>query len=156
MEICGLKRYYRNLYSKSKDITNQVILLIENMNKSFLTSIGVTIAAGLGYLAKPNILILKVAATMYAVYILINAALTIPFYWFRVKEIIDDYKEHLKSYNDIIITGFIPKDALKKCNTKFRVYWIISIVLYIFIIMSAIVSVVKTREIIEFAKKIFL
>jgi hypothetical protein len=158
----NVKEYFQERHNvremisnKSKDITNQVNSLIENMNKNFLTSIGVTIAAGLGYIAKPNILILKISALMYAMLIFTNAVLTIPFYWFRIKDIIDDYKEHIESFDKILVTSDIPKDAVDKSKNRFYLYWIISIIFYLIIIICAVIAVIKTRELIDLAKKIF-
>jgi hypothetical protein len=140
--------------NKSKDISYQINALIENMTKSFLTSIGVVLIAGLGYLSKGNIYILKVSAIAYGLFIFFNAALTSPYYFFRVKEVIKDYDEHIDAFKKILLPQDIPNNGVNGSKIRFYWYWGASIVINIFILILTLYSIFNTKVLIDMLKKI--
>jgi hypothetical protein len=141
--------------NKSKDITNEIGSIIETMSKNFLTSVGVLIAAIVGYIAKADLVIIRVSLFVYGLFILLNAVYSLPFYYIRVKGIIADYDEHIDTFRKTLIKEDIPDGKIINKNIiSFYIYWIGSIIITIAIIVGSIISLIFTEKIIETLKKV--
>jgi len=84
--------------NRYKDIANEINSIIDTMNKNLITTIGLVLGAIVGYIAKPNIIIIKVAAVCYIAFLIISGTYFFTYYRYRLYFIVNDFKDSLESF----------------------------------------------------------
>lgn len=127
------KNIMESLKKNLADFNNNISDLTKNINTILTTSIAAIVAGSLGYVAKKDLLMIKIVAIIYIIYITLNLILNLPIIGIRKKQLMDDFKKNEKKYEEYLEDDDIKyiKKSKKINNITFNVYIVISILIVV-------------------------
>lgn len=127
---------------KVKDISSQIDILSDNLNKNFLTTVGASIVTVLGYLSKPSRNLIVYIIGRYIAYILLNSILISITTKSKFNNIIDNYENWISSFGRLLEVKLDNKKRLNNVNNTlkntFKFYWYGYILFNILIICAGV------------------
>lgn len=155
----NIKEYFKEKSKIDKEILkdiNDISNKVENIIKVFITGmtslIGVSIAGVVGYIAKGDIVLVKILAILYILQLDINLILQVPINIINLIDINNDFKVKKEKYVNLYFgdDDVLKYEKKKKRNTYILYTYIVFAVVIIVIMHLVVYKIMKNNEFINY------